>query len=63
MPTALAVLVLGLGIGALGLVEDDLYVVGIIVVVIGGVGVLVRLVDGWRDRRAARQSLHDGGRR
>lgn len=47
MPVVAATLVvlLGVGIGALGVVEPDMYVVGILVVLIGGVGVLVRLVD------------------
>jgi hypothetical protein len=46
---ALLVVLLGLGIGALGLLLPDMYVVGLVVVVIGGVGVLVRLADwaGW----------------
>lgn len=43
MATAIAVVLLGVGIGALGLVIPDLYVVGLVVLVIGGVGVLVRL--------------------
>jgi hypothetical protein len=43
MATAIAVFLLGVGIGALGLLVPDLYVVGLVVLVIGGVGVLVRL--------------------
>jgi hypothetical protein len=42
---ALCVVLLGLGLGALGLLEPDLYVIGLLVVLVGGVGVLVRLVD------------------
>jgi hypothetical protein len=50
MISALLVVVLGLGIGALGLLVPDLYVVGLIVIVIGGIGVLVRLGDWYRTR-------------
>lgn len=39
------VLLLGVGIGALGLVESDLYIVGALLLFVGGVGVLVRLAD------------------
>jgi hypothetical protein len=35
------VIVLGLFIGFLGLVEDDLYTVGVLIVFIGGVGLAV----------------------
>ena len=45
MVQALSVVFLGLGLGALGLLEPDLYVIGLLVVLVGGVGVLVRLVD------------------
>jgi hypothetical protein len=45
---ALLVVLLGLGLGALGLLEPDLYVIGLIVLTIGGVGVLVRLIDWLR---------------
>jgi hypothetical protein len=45
---ALLVVLLGFGLGALGLLEPDLYVIGLLVVVIGGVGVLVRLIDWLR---------------
>jgi hypothetical protein len=49
---AIAVFLLGIGIGALGLVQADMYVVGLVVMVIGGVGVLVRLGYWWLDRRS-----------
>jgi hypothetical protein len=52
MAAAIAVFLLGVGIGALGLVEADMYVVGLVVMVVGGVGVLVRLGYGWLDRRS-----------
>lgn len=58
MAAALAVFLLGVGIGALGLVETDMYVVGLVVMIIGGVGVLVRLGYWWLDR----QSLSAGSR-
>ena len=48
MFSALLVMLLGLGIGALGLLVPDLYVVGLIVILIGGIGVLVRLADWYR---------------
>jgi hypothetical protein len=48
MFSALLVVLLGLGIGALGLLVPDLYVVGLIVISIGGIGVLVRLGDWYR---------------
>jgi hypothetical protein len=48
MVSALLVVVLGLGIGAFGLLLPDLYIVGLIVIVIGGIGVLVRLGDWYR---------------
>ncbi|HTW04330.1 MAG TPA: hypothetical protein VMF87_28800 [Streptosporangiaceae bacterium] len=35
------VILLGLVIGVLGLVEDDLYTVGVLILVIGGVGAAV----------------------
>lgn len=54
MAAAIAVVLLGVGIGALGLVQKDMYVVGLVVVVIGLVGVLVRLAYRWLDRRSAR---------
>lgn len=43
MGAVIVVVLLGVGIGALGLVIADLYVVGLVVLVIGGVGVLVGL--------------------
>lgn len=52
MAAAILVILVGVGIGALGLVVADIYVVGLIVVVIGAIGVLVALVDWWRERRS-----------
>jgi hypothetical protein len=43
-----ALLVVLLALGALGLLVPDLYVVGLIVLLIGGIGVLVRLGDWYR---------------
>jgi hypothetical protein len=37
------VLLFGAGLGALGLVAPDMYVVGAIIVFIGGIGLVVRL--------------------
>lgn len=51
MITALLVAVLGLGIGALGLLQEDMYVVGAVIVFIGAIGVLVRAVDWLRQPR------------
>jgi hypothetical protein len=51
MLSAVLVMVLGLGLGALGLLLPDMYVVGLIVLVIGGIGVLVWLGD-WYQARA-----------
>lgn len=51
MAAVVAVIGLGIGIGALGLVEADMYVVGLVVLVIGAVGVLVALGYRWLDRR------------
>jgi hypothetical protein len=48
MFSALLVVFLGLGIGALGPLLPDLYVVGLIMILIGGIGVLVRLGDWYR---------------
>ena len=39
------VILLGLVIGALGIVEDDLYTVGVLILVIGGVGAAVLVGD------------------
>jgi hypothetical protein len=39
------VFLFGVGIGALGLVEDDLYVIGLVIMLIGAIGVLVRITD------------------
>jgi hypothetical protein len=35
----------GVGIEALGLVEDDLYVIGLLIMLIGMIGVLVQIAD------------------
>jgi hypothetical protein len=50
MGAVLVVLLLGLGLGALGLVAADMYAVGAIVLLIGAIGVLVRGADLWRRR-------------
>ncbi len=47
MLAVLGVLVLGLGIGACGLLQSDMYVIGAVVVFIGTVGLVVRTVDLW----------------
>jgi len=39
--TVAFVILLGLVVGVLGLVEDDLYTVGVLILFIGGVGVAV----------------------
>jgi hypothetical protein len=39
--TVAFVVLLGLAVGVLGLVEDDLYTVGVLILFIGGVGVAV----------------------
>jgi len=39
------VFLFGIGIGALGLVENTLYVVGLLIMLIGAIGVLVRITD------------------
>jgi hypothetical protein len=51
MFSALLVVLLGLGLGALGLLLPDMYVVGLIMIFIGGIGVLVRLGDWYRTSR------------
>lgn len=48
MVAALLVVLAGLGIGVMGLLVPDLYVVGLLVLIIGGIGVLVRAVDWFR---------------
>ncbi|WP_346278368.1 hypothetical protein [Pseudonocardia sp.] len=45
MIAAATVFWVGVGIGALGLVEDDLYVIGLVIMLIGGIGILVRITD------------------
>jgi hypothetical protein len=39
------VFLFGIGIGALGLVENTLYVIGLLIMLIGAIGVLVRITD------------------
>jgi hypothetical protein len=51
MFSALLVVLLGLAIGALGLLLPDMYIVGLLVIVIGGIGVLVRLGDWYLTSR------------
>ncbi|MCE0762238.1 hypothetical protein LWC35_04815 [Pseudonocardia kujensis] len=48
MVSALLVVLFGLGLGALGLLLPDLYVVGLVVLLVGGIGVLARLGDWYR---------------
>lgn len=48
MFSAILVVVLGLVIGALGLLVPDMYLIGLVVLMIGGIGVLVRLGDWYR---------------
>lgn len=48
MVAVLLVIALGCGIGALGLLEPDLYVVGALIVFIGAIGLVVRTVDWLR---------------
>ena len=55
MIAAVLVVLAGLGIGALGLLAADLYVVGLVVVFIGGIGVLVAFGDWLQRFRAARR--------
>jgi hypothetical protein len=50
MIAAATVFWLGVGIGALGLVENDLYVIGLLLMLIGVIGVLVRVTDWLSDR-------------
>lgn len=50
MVSALLVVLLGLALGALGLLVPDLYVVGLVVLLIGAIGVLVRVGDRYRTR-------------
>lgn len=45
MMAAFVVLALGLGVTALGVIEPDLYFVGLEVLFIASIGILVRLVD------------------
>lgn len=48
MPSALLVVLLGVGIGALGPLEPDMYVIGLVVLLIGAVGVAVRGMEWLR---------------
>jgi hypothetical protein len=48
MFSAMLVVLLGLGISALGLLVPDMYLVGLVVLFIGGIGVLVWLGDWYR---------------
>jgi len=48
MAAALLVTLVGFGIVALGLVQQDFYEIGVVVVFIGGVGVLVRTAEWLR---------------
>ncbi|GHD93072.1 hypothetical protein [Streptomyces naganishii] len=45
MLNAAAVFLLGLGLGALGLVDEDMYAVGAVIVFVAVIGFLVRLAD------------------
>jgi hypothetical protein len=42
---AVLVFLVGVGVGCLGLLVNDLYVVGLVIMLIGLVGVATRLVD------------------
>jgi len=42
---ALFVFVASLGLGVLGMLLPDMYVVGLLMMIVGGIGVLVRSVD------------------
>jgi hypothetical protein len=48
MFAAMLVVLLGLVIGASGLLVPDMYLIGLVVLFIGGIGVLVGLVDWYR---------------
>ena len=50
------VILLGLVVGVLGLVEDDLYTVGVLILFVGGVGAAV-LVGDYLIRHFSRRSL------
>lgn len=43
MRAATLVILVGIGIGALGLVENEMYMVGVIIVFIGVMGMVVRV--------------------
>ena len=55
MVIAVLVVLLGCGLFALGLLLPDLYVVGLLVLLVGGIGTLVRLGDWYLRWRAARR--------
>lgn len=44
----MGVLLLGVGVGACGLLESDMYIVGAELLFIGAVGFAVRAADLWR---------------
>lgn len=48
MLAAVLVTVLGLGMGAFGLLEEDMYAIGAVVALIGAIGVLIRAVEWLR---------------
>jgi hypothetical protein len=48
VPTALGVVLLGFGLIALGLLEPDMYVIGIVVVLIGAIGATIRGIEWLR---------------
>jgi hypothetical protein len=48
VPTAAGVVLLGLGLVALGLIEPDMYVIGIVVVLIGAIGVTIKGIEWLR---------------
>lgn len=51
MLTPVAFFLAGCGISTLGLVDDDLWVVGLLIAFIGAIGILVRLADWVRPTR------------
>jgi O-antigen/teichoic acid export membrane protein len=53
--TVALVILLGLVVGVLGLVEDDLYTVGVLILFIGGVGVAVLAGEYLIRRLSSRQ--------
>jgi hypothetical protein len=55
MGVPVLVVFLGLVLFALGILLPDLYVIGLVVLVIGGIGVLVRLGDWYSRLRSTRR--------